>query len=735
MVAAAAWRGTCAAGLDRRGLIESSLGWLLLVLVWVAGSGVLLGLAGWLGPTGFFLVHAAGLTGLLLWRRSWREDSRQLQDWLTAWTRLWRGGTPEGLLAAGLIVTVLFLAVLAAQAEPIVFDALTYRLSRIGAWLQDGWIQHYATDDPRWNYMPVAPDVVIAWLLGATTDGFYLAPLAQTAGGVLLLGSTFGLARLAGLGRMSAWGAVALVFGMANVAVQFTTIQSDLFTAGVFAASYFLWHRALLRGEGSWIAGMGVALAFASKGTMFYLAPGAALWVGWLAWRHRREWRALAPTAAGLIVASLVLVMPGCWRNLETYGSCFGPREAVVLHHGDFASPAHYAEKLALNLRSSAVQVFEPNGQPFWLQNPARMAGEKLTARLPAKADPYVFMGQPRREQLEKVMRLEEPDADVMACGILSAVFFFTGLMLAAIRWNREAAASQVLVWSGGVVGYLLVQHALVQWHHWAFRFMVLAAPWIGAVGAWGVSRFPGKLRLAAWVVLVVSALDVFVVVQWRASQAAWQALTHPERSASYYYYHHWRAWVERLDQPAESLRLAFPINSPLASFYRLASPRRIIVERLSSLPGRTAEAALGTFPGWLVVPLDQFMGREGRVMGRTALLNLAAYRRLLPGEQPRPLLYGNKLIDQGGTLRREVLLRTWSDAPVRLELFNPGTVARRFVLRTPTGGVTDTLPPGARRVWEVPVPADILAAVTIDFPKSVQPDITTDALMVQLAP
>ena len=149
MVGIAAWLGVCVAGLGRRGLIEASLGWLLLALAWVAASGVLLGMGGGLGRSGFFLTHAAGLTGLLIWRRSWREDGRQWLDWLAAWRRLLCSGTPEGWLAAGLILVMVFLAVLAAQVEPIVFDAMTYRLSRIGAWLQDGLIRHFATDDPR----------------------------------------------------------------------------------------------------------------------------------------------------------------------------------------------------------------------------------------------------------------------------------------------------------------------------------------------------------------------------------------------------------------------------------------------------------------------------------------------------------------------------------------------------------------------------------------------------------
>ena len=723
LVATAAWLAVCAAGLPRRGLVEATLGWLLLALVWIAGSGILLGSVGGLGRTGFLLVHAAGLAALLAVRRSWRDDGRQWLDWFAAWVRLGRSRTWEGGLAAGLILLVLFLAVLASQVEPIVYDALTYRLSRIGAWLQDGWIRHYPTDDPRINYMPLAPDVVIAWLLGATGEGFYLAPLAQTAGGVLLLGSTYGLARTIGLARLPALGAVALVLGMANVAVQFTTVQSDLFTAGVFAASYLLWHRALARGEGSWVAGAGVALAFGSKGTMFYLAPGAALWVGWLAWQHRDRWRALIPTAAGAMVAALVLVVPGYWRNHVTYGSLFGPRDAVVLHHGEFASPAHYAEKLARNLGTSAVQMLEPNAQPFWLQGISRPAGEKFTARFSAEADPYVFIGQSRRAQLEMVMRLPEPDADVVTCGILGPALFLGGMLLAALARKRGASA-QVLVWGGGVIGYLLVQHALVQWHHWAFRFMVLAAPWVAVVGAWAVCALPRKLRVAVWAVLIVSAVQVFAVVQGRTSQAAWQALVYPERSGSYYFYSNWRAWAGQLDHPAEPLRLAFPINQALASFYRLDPPRRVSLESLSGIGGATAEAAVGSAPGWLLVPLEHFMGREGRVMGRTVFFNLAAYRALRPGERPRPLLYASRLNPVNDFLRHELAVRTWADAPVRVELTNPGRTAWRIRLRTPTAEITEEVPAESRLVVEAPVPADILSLITIDFPR---PEPTAD--------
>lgn len=733
LVAWAAWLCVCVAGLGRRGLIEASLGWLLLALAWIAGSGVLLGMVGGLGRSGFLFAHLAGLVVLRSQRSRWREAAGQGCEWLTAWKRLLAGGRPEGLIAVGLGLVFLTLAVLAAQAEPIIYDAFTYRLPRIGAWLQDGWIRHFSTDDPRLNYMPPAPDVVIAWLLGATTNGFYLSPLAQTAGGALLLGATFGLARTVGLTRLSALGAVALVLGMANVAAQFTTIQSDLFTAGVFAASYVLWHRALLRGEGSWVAGVGVALAFGSKGTMFYLAPGAAVWVGWHLWRHRHLWRALAPTAGGFFLATVIFILPGYWRNFATYGSMLGPHEAVVLHHGDSISPAQRAEKLTLNLCTSAVQMFEPNAQPFWLQDLSRTLGEKLASRLPKDPDPFMFLGLSRREQVEEVLHFPKPDADVVTGGLLATACFLGGLAAAVWRRGRNPHAVQVLVWGGGVLGYLLTQHALVQWHHWAFRFMVLAAPWIGVVGAWGIDCYAQRLRVALWTALVLSAGQVFAVVQWQTSQAAWQAVMQPERAAPYETYMRWRVWTGQLDQPAEPLRVAFPPNHPLASFYRLSPPRRVIIEPLSRLPAGTAEEALGSDAGWLVVPLEHFQGREGRVMGRTGLYDLAAYRRLRAGERPVPLLYSHRQSDRGAQWRRELRVRTWSDVPVRLELRNPGDTAWSFVVHTPTGEVSGRLAPGAQQQLDVPVPPDVLASIMIDYPKFSGPTTTPNRLAVKL--
>ncbi len=728
LIAVAAWIGVCAAGLTKKGLLESSLAWVLLGLSWIVFSGILLGMFGGMGRNGFLLFHVVGLVALLTFRRKWKDDGHQWTNWLAVWWRFLRSGTPESWIIILLILIVSFLAILAAQAEPSIFDAMTYRLPRIGQWLQDARIASSHTDDPRLNYMPVGPDLIITWLLGATNGGFLLAPLSQLIGGVLLLAATFGLARLAGLGRRSALGAVAIVLGMANVAVQFTTIQSDLFTAGVFSASYVLWHRAWNRRESSWMAGIGFGLAWGSKGTLFYLAPGAVLWVVWLISRREWRWQIWRPTLVAAILGLAVFVGPSYYRNLTDYKSLFGPHEAVLLHHGGPLTPRQHVEKLGLNLETSAIQLFDPTAQPVWFQAASAGFGKKLLPLLPMQDDPYLFAhGIPRRIVAGGALYQAGPDADVLSCGILAVVVFLFGVLIAGLHRRRNPLASQILVWSTGVVIYLLIQHALVQWHLWAFRFIVLVAPWIAVVGAWGICQLRRRMQLMLWVVIVASTAQVFTSVQLRTYQAAWQVMTKPRSSMATILYHHWRTWTDRLDRSGAPLRLAFPINYAEGVFYRLDQPRLATVERFSDLNAVSAEVATVNTDAWLVVPAFMFKGREGRVIGKTWLFkgeensaySVAAYRALRPGESPVPILYHFSDLVKDDGIQRKLLIKSWQPS-LTLRAKNPSGLLWKFEVLTGSIHRSGQLQANEEIELEIPVKNEAPSEVTFDFHASV---------------
>ena len=476
--------------LPQGGKVERLLGWGLALLLIVVASGEVLSWCGLLGTNGFLVAHAVVFLVLAAGRRNSLASDKHALHELGREGRMMLGAKDAtAVLGIGLLVIFAGLVVLAALGKPVVYDALTYRLSRIGLWLQDGRIAHFATDDARLNHMPVAPDLVMAWLMGAHSTGFQWAALAQTFGGGLLLGATAGLARFTGLSRASSLGAAALLFGMANVVPQFTSAYTDLFAAGVFATAFFLWLAAIRCRGASLLGGAGVALAIGSKGTLFYLAPGALLWVLWCGWRYRAPGRSWRMTATAGLLATLILVVPGLWRNAQTFGRPLGPAESVRQQHGVSISLFEPGEKLRLNLRTTLAQLFEPNAQPLGLRATSKRIAESLAAQLPA-TDKFSFDELDRRANVQKVLRLPAPDADVASCGVLSIMLLAAGF-LGALLNRRRTGADAVLVWSVGVGLFVLGLYSLLQWHPYSFRFWLLVAPWIAVSASWGLEALP----------------------------------------------------------------------------------------------------------------------------------------------------------------------------------------------------------------------------------------------------
>ena len=725
VVAAAAWLLVRSFSSELPSALEQSLAWGLGALLIVAGSGVVLGLFGGLGQTGFLATHVVVLAAFLAGRSSrWREDLGAGRVLLNGVGRSADTTRTELVLMALLCFVAVVLVVLAFCTQPVVFDALTYRLSRVGHWLQEGRIGIIGGDDARLNYMPVVPDLVMAWLLTGSASGYGAAAVAQALGGLLALGATVGLTRLMGVGRASALAAACVVLGLPNVAPQFTSAYTDLFTTGVLAAGFYLWLAALRRGAGSRLGGAAAGLALGSKGTVLYFAPGLLIAVGWLAWRHRAGRAAWTRTMLAAGLAAAVFVLPAAWRNRQAYGGLFGPEEFVVLHHGENPGLAGSLEKLQLNLTSAFVQLLEPNSQLAGWRRMARSVGETVMAHLPEQ-DPYAFEGLNRRANLRKIYDVAAPDADVTSTGVLLPLL---GLAAAVTAWFRRKTpgGELALVWSAALAAFVLFLHWRVQWHPYLFRFLGLAAPWLAALVVWWIQLLPWRERAIAWIVTGAATLSGFGGALFNTYQSGWPAIVRPAQSAGSFVYESWRAWSAGLDRPGEPLRPALAVNAPLAAFYRQETPRRVVPEKLSALPAGPAEAVVRPGEGWLIVPVAQFIGREGRVMGRTWLYDgdehhpysVVAFRALRAGEQPQRLVYRNRFFEKDGQMQREFLVKNWQSAPQRLELSNPGPATCHYTVYSSVGGTAGDLTPGARLLLEIPLPPDAVSIFGVGYPK-----------------
>jgi hypothetical protein len=691
------------------------MAWLLGCLVIVALTGSVTGLLGWFGPVGFLIGHGCLLVGLLGARRGrWRADAAAWVAWAAKGAQLLRGG-PWRWAVRGLVLVIAGHVVVAAFAPLLIYDALTYRLPRIAHWLQDGRVAHLWTDDQRLNFMPVASDLVVAWLIGGAGRGYVLAALAQTLGGILLLGATWSFARRSALSVGASLGAIALVLGMPNVAPQFSSLHTDLFTAGVLAAAAALWVAALERGRGSWLAGAGLGVAIAAKGTVLYAAPALAIWAAWSWWRHRPHARALQATLGGGVLAMALLLGPLWWRNHAAYGRISAPLESVQGHYGSALSCAQRVEKLQINLKTSLAQLLDPHSQPLWLRDAAERAGVALVASL-SESDQYVFEGLRRAETLQMYFAGPGPDADFAGPGLLVVLLALVGFWF-AVGVRRRAGAGAVTVWGLGIASYVVTQNALFQWHPWGLRYALLIVPWLAIVVAWTVQQVPRLGRVALWAVLLTSAAwsaGEAVVRRREAFAAAWQGNADGLLGG-------WRFWATTLEPKTSGLRLALPGNSGAAGFFRDGTGRSVRLVSLAAIQSRSLEELVAEEPdAWLVVPAKTFLGREGRVEARVWIVSgeidhpqsLAAYRRLRPGRPAAPVIYADAAARQADGLARRLLIRAWEPS-TDIVLDNPSAVPWSYDV---AGSARGTLPPGGRVIVRLGTDPERLTIFEVRF-------------------
>jgi hypothetical protein len=720
LVGASSWMACRWLAPRASGPIECLLGWGVMFVAFIVGTGVLLGATRGLGAGGFAASQLLILVSLLLFRRRHvAADSfaaRTLGLAFLAETRKSRG---VFILVVGMGIFLVITFVMAAFAGPVVYDALTYRLSRIGHWLQEGRMMNFPTNDPRQNYMPTVADLVMTWLVGVFPEGFPAVAIAQWGGGVLLVLATAGLARIAGLDRAAAIGATWLAVGLANVSPQFTTAHTDLITAGLLAAAFYLWQKAAMRGSGSWVAGIAGGLAFGAKGTVLYLGPSLLLWAVWTGWQLRLPAVVWRRTLFATLLASVLFALPGFMRNWQTYGSIFGPPEFIAMHHQ--GSGGQLMHKVGLNLGTSLVQVLDPNSQPMGLRTMTLHLAEILTKLLPVN-DPFSYENLNRRLTLETITGRKDPDADATSFGLPMFGFFVFGALLSA-RSNRTGAGL-VRQWSLGVVLFFVFFHAMQQWHPYGFRYFVLVVPWMAVIAVWGFAGLPKYLGQAVWTLALISAATTAWHILANTPQAGWRAMTQPEGSRNYYVYDAWRKWTSTLGDGSERLQLVLPFNRPLAAFYRLQPARTVQPHANNAVNGLTAEQTLYKLGGgWLIVPALQFMGNEGHVQARLWLYNgdpadpfsLAAYHQLSAGRGEEPMVYRHKIIPSPDRARHELLLRVGDSGKLTVRCESAIGEGWRYVITSPMEVLRGEWPGGLNEI-PLSLPAQKVSEVLVFF-------------------
>jgi hypothetical protein len=484
--------------------------------------------------------------------------------------RAWLEGRvqPAHAAAVGLGLIVVSLALTGVFSENLVHDSLSYRVSRIGYWLQQASVRHFPTNESRQNFSAIDADLVMLWFTHPFASGFPLVTLAQSWGGALLLSSTWGAAASIGLGWRGRAGAALLVLGMPCVFVQFMTSQNDLVTAGLFSAFAYLWLRARATDDWPWPAGLALALAIGAKGTVFYVAPAAVLAalvaagsLRGLAVRVRRH-------AVAFLVSLVLLAAPRYVENQLAYGNPFAPAEAYELNHGP-TGLATLPRKMALNTASYGAQALEPGSNPAVLAPLVRPLFRAIVERLP-DGDPFSIAAYPRRTTLTALSLEPLRNADTVSTGVLAPLLAVLGAVIAGMGWAGRTPGEPRLVVAAAVcaAGFLACFSALYLWWPSSFRFSSLVAPFLALAAAWGLERLRARARALAWIVAAGLSVSLMAEVYLGTANAGWRTI--PPVEVRWLFYRDLvaeRAIVAALP-PSSTLAVALPYNTVLAGFF-----------------------------------------------------------------------------------------------------------------------------------------------------------------------
>lgn len=370
-----------------RGRVAALLAFYLLSLSNIILSGYVLGVFYLLNQVfGYLAIHALLFAlAIFLWMRRGRPSLwgplAGMRGALSA--RAFKNAVIQhpdlAALAAGMAFFYVFSFVLGVTVPPNNYDSLSTHLARVGYWLQFGSYLPWPTYSLTQVIYPLNAQLPIAWLV-LFTGGDRLAAFPQWVS-VLVCGlSAFGIARLLGHGLRPALFAALITLGFPLLVLQSSTPQTDLVTAGYYAAAVYL---LVLGIEKRDLPALGlmilaVGLGAGTKKSFLLLMPGFVVLAGLVGWQVgrdfiRRAWRwgVAAVLVLAVLGASYIII------NLRAFGQPLGPQGYTTVLFGQ-TDPASLIGRTLVNTPRLVYQALDPSGLP----RPFGGYSHKLKARI-----------------------------------------------------------------------------------------------------------------------------------------------------------------------------------------------------------------------------------------------------------------------------------------------------------------------------------------------------------------
>lgn len=423
--------------------------------------------------------------------------------------RRFHAPTPQGLERfdkAAIVCVVLVLLVclvIALAAPPNNYDSMTYHMSRVAHWAQNGSVAHYPTNIHRQApYHPFAEYMILHFYVLAGGDAF--ANLVQW---LSLAFSSVLVSLIAARVGASARGqvlAAVLAVSIPVAIAEASSTQNDL-VAGlwlVLAVCFFFKLRRRAGIASAFFFGASLALATITKGTAYTYALPFCIWIG-VEMLIRLRVRAITRIAV-ICALALVVNAPYFARNFQTFGNPLGAsvfKEDYRLANERFAPGVLFSNVI----RNAALHTGTPLYSLNELQEKAiRKVHE--AAGLDVNDHGTTFKGTTFRVRKPGTHEDNAQNPLHMALAVLA----MAGVLFSRRLRTRGGLILGVLALSGFLLFCLTLK-----WQPWHSRMhlpaFILFTPVVGTV----LTRLRAKWPSVAVVVVVLAASPYWLFCHW----------------------------------------------------------------------------------------------------------------------------------------------------------------------------------------------------------------------------
>ena len=412
-------------------------------------------------------------------------------------------------------------AVVAVVAPPNGWDALSYHMSRVVYWIQNGSVAHFPTHNIRQvAFSPFAEFCILHLQLIWGGDRF--SNLVQWGAFAGCLVAVAALVRRFGGGSAAVSAALVFAATLPMAILQSSGTENDLVLALWLLIALLAAEESLRTGTVMSASKLGAAvgLAVLTKGTAYVLC--ASLLVGWagLLVVRRVPWRRALGSVAAAGLLALGLNAPHYSRNVEVFGHPLGDRALIALHQNDVRSVRVLASNVIRNASLHVATPIRPVNEAI------RRGIEALhsTTGLGTSDRRTTFLEAP----LSVTFEVHEDWAGAPLHFVAIVVVVVAAVTTRRLRLGHGANACLAIA----VIGFVSMAW-LLKWQPWGARFQVslfllMAVP-CGMAAARAMS--PRSLR---W----LSALFVLACVPYVVANMARPLISWPGRSAQNVLFH-----------------------------------------------------------------------------------------------------------------------------------------------------------------------------------------------------